>query len=81
MKNLLLLLLFAFGFYGSYAQERLIKGKVLDENNNPLPGATITLKGTSVTTTSSGNGNFQIDIGNRSNAILVISFVGFIAQV
>lgn len=56
MKNLLLLLLFAFGFYGSYAQERLIKGKVSDENNTPLPGATITLKGSSVTTTSSCGG-------------------------
>jgi len=80
MKKLLLLLLFASGFYGSYAQEHLVKGRVTDENDNPLSGATITLKGGSVTTTSSGDGSFQIDIGNRTNATLVLSFVGYLQQ-
>jgi len=44
MKNFLLLLLLAFGHIEGFAQGQLVKGKIVDENNKPLIGATVTLK-------------------------------------
>jgi hypothetical protein len=56
-----------------------IKGKVLDENNEPLPGANIMVKGTTIGTTSDFDGNYSITIPNNSSKI-EFSYVGFITQ-
>ncbi|MBX3257643.1 MAG: SusC/RagA family TonB-linked outer membrane protein [Chitinophagaceae bacterium] len=53
----------------------IVKGRITDEEGNPLSGATIQVKGTSQSTITDNDGNFSIDAG--SNAILVISSVGF----
>ncbi|HJS43027.1 MAG TPA: SusC/RagA family TonB-linked outer membrane protein [Gemmatimonadales bacterium] len=42
------------------AQQRTITGKVTSEQNLPLSGVTITVKGTSVTTSSSSQGDYSI---------------------
>ena len=73
-----MLLLMAFGLYGAYAQGQVVKGKITDENNKPLAGATITLKGTTVTTSTDESGNFQISTGSQVNPVLSVSFVGFL---
>lgn len=52
-----------------------IKGKITDENGQPLEGATILVKGTKNGVKSGPNGDFYIDAA--PNATLVISFVGF----
>lgn len=48
----------------SFAQNaKSIKGVVVDEGNNPIPGATVILKGSkSVGTVSGADGNFSLDI-------------------
>jgi len=61
MKNFLLLLILALGLSEGFAQGQLVKGKIMDENNKPLVGATVTLKGTTVTTSTDESGNFQIN--------------------
>ena len=40
-----------FSFYG-FAQDAIVKGKVVDENGLLVPGATVALKGTKAATTS-----------------------------
>ncbi|MEJ0081881.1 MAG: hypothetical protein WDM78_13255 [Puia sp.] len=60
MKKLLLLLLFKLFLLEGFAQTKLIKGRILDENDKPLAGTTINLKGTSVSTISQADGGFQI---------------------
>lgn len=52
-----------------------IEGKVLDENGNPLPGATVLVKGTSNGTTTDFDGVFSIDL--NPGDILEVSYVGY----
>lgn len=52
-----------------------IKGKIVDEKNEPLPGATIQQKGTSNGVITDIDGNFSISAA--SDATLTISFIGF----
>ncbi|MBY0243817.1 MAG: TonB-dependent receptor [Sphingobacteriaceae bacterium] len=58
-----------------YAQDVTISGKVLDENNLPIPGATILLKGTTVATSSGSDGSYQIKA--TANGVLTISFMNY----
>ncbi len=78
MKKVLMLLLIVIGLVKADAQGQLVKGKVMDENNHPLPGATVTLKGTTISTTTDSSGNFQISTGSQVAPVLVISFVGYL---
>ncbi len=55
-----------------------IKGKVVDNENNPIAYATIMQKGTKHGTVSDSSGNFSININTEEDSItLVASFVGF----
>lgn len=55
-----------------------VKGKILDSNGFPLPGASILVKGTSTGTQTDFDGNFNIDVANGS--LLVVSYVGYITE-
>ncbi|WP_394355914.1 SusC/RagA family TonB-linked outer membrane protein [Spirosoma profusum] len=62
------------------AQERAVSGKVLSsDDNNALPGVTVTVKGTSRGTTTDANGTYRINVPN-DQAVLVFSSVGFLSQ-
>lgn len=52
-----------------------IKGKIVDEKKEPLPGATIQQKGTSNGVITDIDGNFSISAS--SDATLTVSFIGF----
>ncbi len=60
----------------SMAQNRLIKGKVSDENGLGLPGVSILLKGSTSGFQSDVDGNFQISVPSETRAF-VFSFVGY----
>lgn len=53
-----------------------VSGRVLDENNAPLVGATVKVKGTSRTALTSNKGEFSLK-NVDDKAVLVISFLGF----
>lgn len=53
-----------------------IKGRVVDENGNPLVGATIQVKGTNFTVTSDSAGSFELP-GEFSDSDLMISYLGY----
>ncbi|MFT3701914.1 MAG: SusC/RagA family TonB-linked outer membrane protein [Agriterribacter sp.] len=53
-----------------------IKGKVLDENDRPVAGATVTIKGTTNSTATNDNGEFTLSSA-ASSIILVVSSVGY----
>lgn len=60
-----------------FSQQRKISGKVTNANSGqPVPGATITIKGSNLATVSDGEGVFSITVSN-DNAVLLISSVGF----
>lgn len=76
------LLLFLFGVSAlttTYAQDRVITGKVTSATDGTvLPGANVQIKGSSRGTTTDGNGNFKLAVG--PNATLVISLIGMESQ-
>ncbi|HSJ69370.1 MAG TPA: SusC/RagA family TonB-linked outer membrane protein [Anditalea sp.] len=62
------------------AQQRVVTGTVIsEEDDQPLPGATILVKGTTIGTVTDLDGNFSINVPAGSNT-LVISFVGLSTQ-
>ncbi|MCK0136809.1 SusC/RagA family TonB-linked outer membrane protein [Arenibacter sp. S6351L] len=56
-----------------------VSGVINDEDGNPLPGANILEKGTINGVQSDFDGKFTLTVGN-SNAVLLISYVGFITK-
>ena len=52
-----------------------VKGQVVDQGGEPLIGATVRVKGAQAGTVTDFDGNFQIDA--PSNAVLVVSYVGY----
>ena len=61
------------------ANTRKIKGKVADNEGNPLPGATVKVEKTSIGTVTDFDGNFTLDVPDSATA-LVVSFMGFESQ-
>lgn len=56
-------------------QERLIKGKVVDEKGNPLPGVTVLVQGTTNGVATNGRGRYEISV--RPNDALKFSSIGY----
>jgi TonB-linked SusC/RagA family outer membrane protein len=55
-----------------------VSGKVVDENDQPLVGVNILVKGTTIGTTSSSDGSFAISVPEGST--LVFSFIGYLVE-
>jgi TonB-linked SusC/RagA family outer membrane protein len=60
-------------------QSVAISGTVTDLQNEPLPGVTVTVKGTAIGVISDVNGKYSINVPDK-NAILVFSFIGYVTQ-
>ena len=56
-----------------------IKGTIIDEKGEKLPGVSISVKGTTRGTTTNSNGEYSISVLDNK-ATLVFSFVGFLNQ-
>ncbi len=62
-----------------FAQQRTVTGKITDPNNSPVTGATVSVRGSNVATSTDANGNFTISLPGGSNTLTVTS-VGFEPQ-
>ncbi|NBB19295.1 SusC/RagA family TonB-linked outer membrane protein [Runella sp. CRIBMP] len=61
------------------AQEITVQGRITDaENNAPLPGVSVVVKGTNRGTNTDGEGRYRLSVA--PNSTLVFSFVGYNAQ-
>lgn len=58
--------------------DRTISGTVTDQDGEPIPGATISIPGTSIGTATNLEGKYNITVPD--NATLVFSFIGFESQ-
>jgi TonB-linked SusC/RagA family outer membrane protein len=56
-----------------------VYGKIVDSEGIPLSGATVIEKGTANGTTANFDGNFSILLVDK-NAVLIVSFIGFVTQ-
>ena len=67
-----------FAFVLSTVAVAQVGGTVSDDQNNPLPGASVVIKGTTTGATTDFDGAFSINA--RQGDVLVVSFVGFESQ-
>ncbi len=77
-KSGLMLLFLVMSFWGM-SQELLVRGRISSEDQAPIPGATVIVKGTTIGTISDMDGRFSLQVSDR-NATLVISFIGMTTQ-
>ncbi len=76
MKRLLLIFLVLFATTATVFAQRDVSGRVTDaRDNSPLPGVSVTVKGTRTGTTTGTDGRFRLSV--PANATLVFSIVGF----
>ncbi|WP_020532021.1 SusC/RagA family TonB-linked outer membrane protein [Flexithrix dorotheae] len=71
---------FIFLCHTSFAQDKEITGKIISsEDNEPLPGVSVIVKGTSSGTISDIDGNYRLNVP-EGNDLIVFSYVGFETQ-
>ncbi len=77
MKRIVFLIFISFiGHFASSAQNKNITGQITDlQTSNPMPGVSVSVKGTSNGTSTNSNGTFSIDA--PAKGILEISSVGY----
>jgi len=63
--------------FASYAQQRLITGKVTDVSGLGIPGVTVQVKGTTIGTITDIDGKYSISV---NQGVLRFSYIGFVAQ-
>lgn len=68
----------AFGQSGSLQAALTVKGKIIDEKGVELPGASVTIKGTSKGTSSDASGNYSIVVSTGQT--LIFSFTGYVSK-
>jgi hypothetical protein len=71
------ILFFILIFYCSASFSQILKGRVVDEQNQPLPGANIYFDGTQIATIADANGDFTLQYKTQINSTLAISFIGY----
>ena len=64
------------GAKGNEKANFIVKGRVLDDKDLPMPGVTVRLDSTNLGTSTSVDGEFNLPV-NRKTGILIFSFVGF----
>lgn len=60
-------------------QKKKTAGTVIDANGEPIIGASVTIKGTSIGTITDINGSFQLEVPENTS-MLEISYIGYIKQ-
>jgi iron complex outermembrane receptor protein len=80
-KFLQLLAILLLVTHFSFSQSTTIKGAISDaENNHPIAGANILIKGKIAGTVTDANGNFELNTSVKPPLTLLISMVGFQRQ-
>ena len=72
------LLLILFLSVSAFDQTYEVSGTVIDSDNQPLPGVSVSVKGTTKGTTTDFDGNYSLQV--NSGEVLVFTFVGFETQ-
>lgn len=76
---MVLLFLFVFAMGITSAQQRTIKGNVSSETEGAIPGANVSVLGTTIGVQTDVNGDYSITVSGP-DAVLVYSFIGFTTQ-
>lgn len=77
-KALLMCAIFSFVFFQAFGQ-RVVTGRVIDTDGNPIPFLTISVKGTTIGTNTNNQGNYSINVPSGYET-LVFQFLGMETQ-
>ncbi|CAL1518041.1 TonB-dependent receptor [Chitinophaga sp. MM2321] len=81
MLQRMLMLFLLLGPLAAFAQIRTVTGTVLSATENePLPGASIIIKGTTIGVVSGADGTFKLDVNDPAATTIVISYIGMQSQ-
>ena len=75
-KQIVVAFLFFFAFSISAFAQKTIKGTVLDESGMPLPGASVSIKGTTKGTSTNFDGEFSLTVSENAKT-LIIAYLGY----
>jgi len=78
LKTFLMLLILIMSSSGIFAQIT-VTGRVIDTDQQPVIGANVVVKGTTVGTMTDIDGKYSINAPS-SSSIIVISFIGYVPQ-
>lgn len=76
-KIIIVFLALLFSFAGESFAQTIVSGRVLDQTNFPLAGASVVIEGTTQGTTTNANGDFSFETEKKGPVTLVVSFVGY----
>ncbi len=62
------------------AQSQTVSGRIATSQNEPLPGVSVLVKGSSTGTSTDSDGKFTLGVPDGKNNVLVVSFIGFSTQ-
>ena len=80
MKRILLLCFSCLMAFYSYAQDRVVSGRVTSaEDGSAVPGVNVIVKGSTIGTVTDGDGNYYVQVSSNAS-ILVFSFIGYTTQ-
>ncbi|MBT8317557.1 MAG: TonB-dependent receptor, partial [Lutibacter sp.] len=74
-KRQFILAIFSLFTMAIFAQSYQVTGTVTDSDNQPLPGVSVTIEGTSRGTTTDFDGKYAVMVQSMEN--LIFSYVGF----
>ena len=75
LRTALLVLCLMTGVQAVMAQDVTVSGVVKDETNQPMPGATVVVKGTPRGVTTDVDGTFTLSV--KPTDVLEVTFVGY----
>ena len=79
LNQFIISLLVGFGALNVSAQNLTVKGSVTDgANGDPVPFASIVVKGTSVWTTTDADGKFAVE--SPANGVLAVDILGYVSE-
>ena len=78
-KPLIYVLCIGISLKAAVAQDTEVSGQISAEEEGPLPGVNVLVKGTTVGTVTDIKGNYSISVPSGQNT-LVFSSIGFVTQ-
>lgn len=78
VKRFFFMIFFGLGIFTVFAQNEAISGTVIDNSGQPIPGASIIVKGTTTGTSTDFDGNFTINASPAN--VLLVSYIGYAPQ-
>jgi TonB-linked SusC/RagA family outer membrane protein len=80
MRKLVIIMSLLLCSYHIFGQDKAITGKVTDDKDGtPLAGVSVTVKGTTVGTTTGADGTFRLSVPSSAR-VLVFTYVNFASQ-